>query len=64
MSATWAYLSSDGVMLASVRREDAPPVGYPVRIGGDGGKVRHYVVTRVDDQRIKLFLEEDTGNGR
>lgn len=53
----WTYLSEDGDVLAHhVRRDDVPPIGYPVRICGDGGPVRHYEVVQADENSHTLVL--------
>ena len=54
----WTYLSESGDVLADyVRRDDVPPIGYSVRICGDGGPVRHYEVVRADDNLRTIILK-------
>lgn len=61
MSTTWVYRGVDGGILAEVRREDIPPLGYRVRIGGSGGPVGHFLVKEADAQKRELVLEVDLG---
>ncbi len=58
-AAQWTYLASNGKdVLAIVRRDDEPPSDLPVRIGGDGGLVRHYIIREVYPDRRQAILHE------
>lgn len=57
----WTYRTADGEVLAEVWRDDIPPIGYRIRIAGNGGPVRHYKVAKVNSSVRDLILEPDAG---
>lgn len=55
----WTYRTDSGAIVASVKRDDAPQVGWPVSVGGNGGPVRHYRVLSADAAQRTAILEVD-----